>query len=512
MSPSRLVRNLTFCLAVLAPLHSAHAIYLSSLHPDGATLAGRIPQPGTDDPYTAVGAIQTTVDAGIKHCTGTFINTAVIRTATQTAPDPWVLTAGHCVTDADGEDGPVADDASALIRPRGRYVNSDGLPAVRDVAANMIPGIGSDRVRRHPEYAFPQFDVGLFHVNPTSGAQRDAIAAAGRLGIRREPAGANKPALNEDVISVGVGVANVIPGTVAPRWEGDGSGGTGRGDKRWFAAKVTTAGSGTSTLFTYNQPGNGTNGNPTRHNCASDSGGPALFAGVIGGVHTSVNNATCSGTTTRNNDTNITVPDIYNWIDSYTQKAIFWDNLRIVQPLALNSHGWREDTVLDDFATDTDKDGIADNWTKTNIPAEIMNHPSIPSVTSTGWTYIPGTGPEQISDGDARSQAEWLSAANGLSVIKRTFNFDAAVSLRIDQSWNSLGISTDFGVQIGDGLITWAGVKTSQENNLDTFHQFDLAVGAGAVTVYLLNAPEPSALGLFGLVCFVLRLPRRSRK
>jgi len=181
----------------------------------------------------------------------------------------------------------------------------------------------------------------------------------------------------------------------------------------------------------------------------------------------------------------VTLPLFHNWIDSYTQKAIFWDNVRI------------GGAVVENFLTDANSDGLDDDWQlANNIPANIMNHTVFTQgiAASSGWNYIEAIAGELQTDAN-RAQGEWLTANGALSIIKRTFTVGAAAMLQLDQRWNSLGVADDVGWQLDNQPINWLGFAVSNELNLDQYFPRAANIPAGQVTVYLLNAaPEPASL------------------
>lgn len=465
------------------------------------SLIGRIPKPGTNDPYKPVGSVN-----GSVACTGTLVHTNVVRNLMQPA-DPWVLTAGHCME--------LTADDSMSFRPRGRYQDTNGNPAnFMNIAA-----IDSDRARSHPGGS-PSYDVGLFRLSPTNMDQRAAIAAAGTFGLRRTPAVAQSDSLT----LVGVGQANMI----ANEFQGT------TGDKRWMRASVTSAAIGRTT-FTLDTPGDGSPMNPTRHICPGDSGGPALSVGgpavVVAGVASSAfpPNGMCNGTVLSQTHANVSEARIHNYVDSYTQRSIFWENLRIG---GSRVDGF-ESSEGDSYGA-TNPTGVwalvpsGERWGSANV----ANHPRYGNISAVlpeddSFRYFSAIGTKNNGDPElfrrleqgGSNDNESLGAVmlqSRPSVLARDFEVtvpaSGMITIEIDRRFNSLLLAEDFGAGLTGGAISWSGVTRSAGDLVDDWKNKSLTLnnlepGLRQIRVYLLQVPEPSAVLLFlaGVAAWVSR-------
>ncbi|MFO0973412.1 MAG: trypsin-like serine protease [Phycisphaerae bacterium] len=455
-------------------------------------------------------------------CTGTLL---LSNTWRSTEPDFWILTAGHCVGDA-----AVAADNGRSFRPRGRF-GPDAAGYADGI--NLINPVTSDRVRRHPDYDNTTVanDVALLRLSPANDAERQALLAAGTgRSLLRIPAGTG-PADGTAFVALGVGNANAVPALgLIPAWGG------GYGDKRLMISSVTNRLAATNHFEFHSGQGTVADRNPIRHLCPGDSGGPSFFAGddQIGGVHSYVSpDANCNGTTTLNVDANVTVPFLYNYLDSYTRRSIFWDRLTI--------NGTTRDT-FEFAAADRGKDGTAPNWATANN--NTVTHPAYGLIgPNAGWRYMSAIGtdragnPELFVDDDlgtpgqqgSQSQGE-IMTTGGPSLIRREFNVQGGgqLDLTVQQRWNSIGLLDDMGVCVVntadaqrrcvDNTLVWNGLAASGPGNLDAWftrvQAFNMAgfPGAQTIAVYLLNVPEPSALGLLAIGMGLAGRLRRARR
>jgi hypothetical protein len=227
-----------------------------------------------------------------------------------------------------------------------------------------------------------------------------------------------------------------------------------------------------------------------------DSGGPyyqgTAASNAISAIHESGDSIDDSFQTVLRN---VTPGFRYlDWIDSYTERSVYWDNLRIGGGL------------VDGFEADTGEDGLADGWTDVQV-----NHPQLGLVgLSANWTDNEVIGATNGSSGalftqGARAQGNWVDPGQPgvANVFSKTFNVSSAANVEVDQRWNSLLLYMDVGVQQGNGAINWLGLTGSTVGDLDMWINRTIAVQPGQVTVYLLSAaaaPEPASLALLTLV------------
>ncbi len=252
----------------------AAAIYINPLHPDGAGLARNI----ADAVHPAVGIVRDSTNGD--NCSGSLIESPILPSHS------FVLTAGHCVTN-------------------GGAIFANGNMGFRVSGSSDITPETSDRIRRHSKYntdADLANDLGLFRLTKK--------VATVPLTLRRN--------------AVNAGNA----------FEEVGFGDPGFPNKREASFTVNNLIGAPNNRIRALTDGNGTNANPTRHSCGGDSGGPYLFGDEIGGVHSDGKDAggnagVCDGSQTQQLAANVPLPFLHNWIDSYTQKAIFWDNLNV---------------------------------------------------------------------------------------------------------------------------------------------------------------------------------------
>ncbi|MDJ0729135.1 MAG: trypsin-like serine protease [Crocosphaera sp.] len=207
-----------------------------------------------------------------------------------------------------------------------------------------------------------------------------------------------------------------------------------------------------------------------------DSGGPYYAPSIVNGgnaiaaIHDSgdgINRST--STVLLNAEPLLRYRD---WIDSYTQRSIFWDNLRL-------------GGVLDGFENDANNNGLDDDWV-----LESVTHPIFGNIVpNDSWTAIEAITP--IRTEADRAQGQWLNPNSmAPSVLSRTLSLPSAGLLEIDQRWNSLGLSDDLGIQVGNGPVQWSGLLNSSLANLDQWMTRSMQAQAGDVTVYLLFGPS----------------------
>lgn len=444
-------------------------------------------------------------------CSGSLIDSN-IQLALQPAVS-FVLTAGHCVEN----DG--APPLDLIGNDSGRF----------RVGGPGGPFHNSDRVRRHPDYALP--------VNAVVNDDVSLMRLSGQVGnvaplrLRRIAAAAG-----DEFTAVGFGSTGYAGGTTN----------TGFPTKREAAFSVGTvnaAGPGNSNDYSF---ANGAA--PLRHLCQGDSGGPSLFAGLIQGVHSYVTNpgavpgfSPCDGNNTSNVDANVSQPFLSNWIDSYTQKAIFWDNLRIdgVVKDRFEAGAGTTGTDCAGSAAGTGYDrgltGCADGWVYDQNQPNIPGANNMPPLDNAGWRFINAIGKDNLGnaelycaagangacasvlEGGVSSQGE-IMRFDASSVIKKTFDVSTAgtlVSIGISERWNSLGLGSAMGVQFGNGAINWGTFATSTQANLDLWISETRLLPRGGetmMTVYLLNTPEPASLGLIAIGFLAIRPRDRPRK
>jgi hypothetical protein len=309
--------------------------------------------------------------------------------------------------------------------------------------------------------------------------------------------------------------------------------------KRQALFAINSYGAG-NVRFNMPRTGAGTADDPTRVATGGDSGGPyTLTGGANAGQVVGVQSAASA---TAQTAANIAHPLLYNWIDSYTQRTIFWDRLTIGTNTNGNLNptkdGFDSRAVTGNAASyGYGLDGLAAGWSY--VAAGTVNDPGLGrnGVATTSFRYYDAIGrmndgrtPELYFDGDS-SQAETITpaglATTGLSIIQKNFTVMGGQMLTVSvlQRWNSLYLGDDMGVRLPNGQIVWNGASISAANTLDQFFRRDQRIdltafpGEQTITVYLSNAgvPEPSTVGLlvsataFGGVVFWCRRRRSKR-
>ncbi len=497
--------RLAFALLVagVAAAVAASAAQASYIQPPLAGANNNIPD-GTHPAVGLVGGRRMPPDMATPlrfHCSGSLIESNIKPAKS------WVLTAGHCVESVLPAAPPAPPNTFRDLR------NNEGRFQFGGPTGGVQP---SDRVRYHTDYNFPGMDVGLMRL----GGPRSGIAP---LPIRRTALAMGDPFTAIGFGNTGYNVATGQNFGFQTKRQGD-----------YSVANVFADGEFGANNFDF---ANGAA--PLRHLCQGDSGGPSLFAGRIGGVHSFVQNpgagggfSPCDGNNTNNGDANVTVPFMYNWIDSYTQKAIFWDELRI------NAGAAQDDFEPSAMGYDFGENGFREGWGLVNVP-----HPMLGQIDSNpgDWRYFNAIGidndhatNELYLDGFS-SQGEIL-INDRPSVITKTFTINipvdpnfaqlcqnlyqmqncGSINVDVNRRWNSRQLGEDVGVGIAGGPIQWAGLLYSNvAGGIDAweFRQVNQVVPAGMqdVNVYLANVPEPGTLGMV-LVGAAVLLGRRGQR
>jgi hypothetical protein len=490
---ARTLAVVVFALAI----RPAAAIYINPTpNASASNLAGTLtnaqaPQVGVvGDRLGPGGAIR-------EFCSGTVIRSSVIP-----ARD-WVLTAGHCVGD-----GAVTPDDRGLFRATG-----PGGPLYF-----------TDMMRRHPSYVSESFGAGLHN---DVGLMR-LVGSTGVEGVvlRRAPLFENN-----SVLAIGVGAISNTGALPITRFNDTGFGVS----KRFASFNVSAVVPGNATFgansYQYLRAGNATPSNPTRQICGGDSGGPSLFLAQIIGVHSyglpgATNNACFGSIGGPMGDANTTLPFLHNWIDSFTQQALFWDAFSVdgeiidsFEPTGgmtadWGGHAGYEGTHPVEYTLG--ETGLAAQWEVTT--ADAVEHPKLGLIDSDlkGWRHFNAIGVDNDGGGelwtDGMSSQGQIWLGGGPSVIARDFVVEGGRI--VDQRWNSLRLGADFGVGLPDGSIVWSGLTSSTLGDLDTWMRRTLTLdltgypGEQTLTAYLLTAPEPGTLALLALGLATLRKRR----
>lgn len=461
MTANRQVRVLRLSVALiplLFTLHDAAGIYIN---PDATIPFGNHP---------AVGSVGRA--GGAFNCTGSILENRLRRPM----PTGYVLTAGHCSFPFGGTP----------------YTDAQGMYRITGGGATLA---NTSAIRRYPLWV------------------QDGGLRNGDLSLFRFD---NAPAAFTNVTPLQLLRNTTLNQNDMPTLVGLGSGnGTGHGTKR-------------QATFTMNAPAGGLITYPTAaggpHPCGGDSGGPYLKNGAVAAVHTGASQGQqcngAAGTGTANLVDGRTIAqdaDVVrkvNWIDSYTQIGIYWDRL-VLDSGPVGGGG----NMLTESFENNPNQNIPTGWSLANLA-----HPVLGPITSGGWRYFDSIGttnagaPELYIDG-SRGLAE-VRTTGGRSILARTIDFNpgaqASATLTVEQRWNSLMAAIDIGVSHPDsGGIQWLGLQTSAAGNLDQWLTRTLNIDSlipgndNAITVYLLNAPEPASAAL--VMCGATGLLRRRR-
>lgn len=262
-------------------------------------------------------------------------------------------------------------------------------------------------------------------------------------------------------------------------------------------------------------------GNPRRPLIGrGDSGGP-WFKGTdfkIAAVTQSVEDGDgVSGT----QSFAVPVHPYLDFLDSFTQRAVFWDNLRVIPGGGVFASAQREGEVAQDLFDGTFTNGVASGWQR----AAVANYPQ-----GGGFVNVPANSDSRpfnaLGHNTGATNEEALAGGQGLFptgampfIIKKTFDplADTAGSgwrLIVDQKFNSLELMARVGVQVGEGAITWSDQFFSTNGGaVDSWIPREMLFSTNAegqaYTVYLATAiPAPAcAPALLG----VALLGRRRR-
>ncbi len=504
-------------IAIAAPLNPSELVALHQLATLAAAMGTYINPPPAVDPlpdatHPAAGVVGDNLGSGggtRQYCSGSLLESNIL------ASSSFALTAGHCVGIPAGV--PAVGDVN------GRFWVSGPTGALQS----------SDRVRRHPDYGFPSNDIALMRLTTS-------VAGVTPYSLRRTAVSAGDP-----FTSVGFGHTGY-----------NGVTNTGFPTKREAAFTLGALGAGGPAGP--NDYSFATGAAPLRHLCQGDSGGPSLFGGVIGGVHSYVASPICDGNNTSNGDANVTQPFLYNWIDSYSRRANFWDNIHIYRtpagaaappsPVPLPP-GWMEILPADSLEPGVGgygrgltgyppAAGAPLGWeTGGSAPHPTLMSPGAPAGMVNGagsnnrYRYFNAIGVDNA--GAAELFVGGAGSVSGLGVVMLTGEADyiskyfgtapsSTVAYQIcayvEQRWNSLSIGADVGLLNDVALsVSWGGLSYATPAGalaVDTWRWRNVCIPVAADTTppivfKLLTVPEPASALL--LLCGLSFLGRRTR-
>jgi hypothetical protein len=485
----------------------AAGIYIDPF-PNGSGLAQNIP----DTARPAAGIVLSLTGA---ECSGALIHSSIVPARS------FALSAGHCgqIRDALGHlTGPAGDDDMSFF-PGGL----SGAPR------------SSDRLRTHPG-------------NPWGG---------GLLGpdlmLMRLPAGTGPPLnLQRTPAAYGVDARLVGFGLTEP-------GGGGFGTKReaqFEIGEFTATGDGEANLgVIYLPTGSGTDADPYRRSCARDSGGPYILEsnGRMVGVHSATVGAVppgaCNATGVEQVFTNVATAYVYNWIDSYTHRANFWDDLRVyslppgTEPPATPPESLPGEWTLEfSHGFESGEGGYGrgligypgppGSWETHISPHPTLTSPGLEpnhvngSENGTRFRYFNAIGvandggPELFVEGASALGVVWTPESEGFAdTIDRYFGlvgpFDngTQVCTYVRQRWNSLGMGADLAMRHpypseGYNGMVWEGLSWAAESGDTAVDEWrwrhvcvtlDFIIAPGEpgrhyldVAIHLLTVPDPA--------------------
>ncbi|MFO0973950.1 MAG: hypothetical protein U1A27_11005 [Phycisphaerae bacterium] len=454
----------------------------------------------------------------------------------------YIVTAGHCTENP------------------GAGTTWQFRPGDAGAALNMTA------VSRHPD-----FNVG-------AGAIRSDLAIGGVQGLANV-AGLNLPAaqpgVGQNMFGVGFGTTTFVPDP-NPEVPAPPPGTPPKGRNAGFGTPrdpYLSIGGFSAARRSVTFVRGGTGGatpqgtDPFRHMCEGDSGGPYELNGTVYGVQSTVSGADlyrkmadptkrgaqCNGNTRNMQAADLSIAENRNWLESYVTANVIFDNLRMnfnirdpFEPAGGAEAGPSGYTY--------GGDGLAAGWQQLS-DGQYVNHPIIGTIGAnpTGYHYfnaiarvdlpVAAGGAPRVSDFDDNNNidlpqsytfapnrpdlfTEGTAAQGALlrdghaDVIYKDFVVTGGgpLDILLDERWNSLGLSTDLGVQLPDGQVVWNGIETASLGDIDAWRVrhlvLDLAAfpGSQTIRVYAVIAPEPATSGLLGMgfLPWILRRTRRT--